>query len=126
MAKRVIELIYFNHDMDAWAEELWEEMTDEQRVEMPNVAVKSLSSSTRIVAPSFRPNSMPSSHISSDSPPMNSATFSTPKTSAAPAASTRPFACSKSVNSANTENTTPAASSSTPGTALTTTTNNLD
>ena len=37
MAKRVIELTYFNHDMDAWAEELWEEMTDEQRNEMPNI-----------------------------------------------------------------------------------------
>lgn len=40
MAKRVIELTYFNHDMDAWAEELWEEMTDEQRNEMPNVGQK--------------------------------------------------------------------------------------
>lgn len=40
MAKRVIELTYFNHDMDAWAEELWKEMTDEQRVEMPNVGRK--------------------------------------------------------------------------------------
>ena len=40
MAKRVIELTYFNHDMDAWAEELWEEMTDEQRVEMPSVGRK--------------------------------------------------------------------------------------
>lgn len=40
MAKRVIELTYFNHDMDAWAEELWEEMTDEQRDEMPNVGQK--------------------------------------------------------------------------------------
>lgn len=40
MAKRVIELTYFNHDMDAWAEELWEEMTDEQRVEMPNIGRK--------------------------------------------------------------------------------------
>ena len=37
MAKRVMELTYFNHDMDAWAEELWEEMTDEQRNEMPNI-----------------------------------------------------------------------------------------
>ena len=37
MTKRVIELTYFNHDMDAWAEELWEEMTDEQRAEMPNI-----------------------------------------------------------------------------------------
>lgn len=37
IAKRVIELTYFNHDMDAWAEELWEEMTDEQRNEMPNI-----------------------------------------------------------------------------------------
>lgn len=40
MAKRVIELTYFNHDMDAWAEELWEEMTDEQRNEMPNIGKK--------------------------------------------------------------------------------------
>lgn len=40
MAKRVIELTYFNHDMDAWAEELWKEMTEEQRSEMPNVGRK--------------------------------------------------------------------------------------
>ena len=40
MAKRVIELTYFNHDMDDWAAELWEEMTDEQREEMPNVGSK--------------------------------------------------------------------------------------
>lgn len=40
MAKRVIELTYFNHDMDAWAEELWEEMTEEQQNEMPNVGRK--------------------------------------------------------------------------------------
>lgn len=40
MAKRVIELTYFNHDMDAWAEELWEEMTDEQRNDMPNIGTK--------------------------------------------------------------------------------------
>lgn len=40
MAKRVIELTYFNHDMDAWAEELWEEMTDEQRAAMPNIGLK--------------------------------------------------------------------------------------
>lgn len=40
MAKRVIELSYFNHDMDAWAEELWEEMTDEQRNEIPNIGKK--------------------------------------------------------------------------------------
>lgn len=40
MAKRVIELTYFNHDMDAWAEELWEELTNEQRNEMPNVGKK--------------------------------------------------------------------------------------
>lgn len=40
LAKRVIELTYFNHDMDAWAEELWEEMTDEQRNEMPNIGRK--------------------------------------------------------------------------------------
>ncbi len=40
MAKRVIELSYFNHDMDAWAEELWEEMTEQQRAEMPQVGRK--------------------------------------------------------------------------------------
>lgn len=40
MAKRVIELTYFNHDMDAWAKELWEEMTVEQRAEMPNIGRK--------------------------------------------------------------------------------------
>lgn len=40
MAKRVIELQYFNHDMDAWAEELWEEMTEEQRAELPQVGRK--------------------------------------------------------------------------------------
>lgn len=40
MAKRVIELTYFNHDMDAWAEELWKEMTEEQRSEMPQVGEK--------------------------------------------------------------------------------------
>lgn len=40
MAKRVIELTYFNHDMDAWAEELWTEMTDEQKAEMPQIGRK--------------------------------------------------------------------------------------
>lgn len=40
MAKRVIELQYFNHDMDAWAEELWEEMTGQQRAEIPQVGRK--------------------------------------------------------------------------------------
>lgn len=40
MAKRVIELTYFNHDMDAWAEELWGEMTETQREEMPKVGRK--------------------------------------------------------------------------------------
>lgn len=40
MAKRVIELSYFNHDMDAWAEELWEDMTEEQRAEIPQVGRK--------------------------------------------------------------------------------------
>lgn len=40
MAKRVIELTYFNHDMDAWAQELWKEMTEKQRIEMPNVGRK--------------------------------------------------------------------------------------
>ncbi len=40
MAKRVIELTYFNHDIDAWAEELWKEFTEKQRNEMPNIGQK--------------------------------------------------------------------------------------
>lgn len=40
MAKRVIELSYFNHDMDPWVDELWEAMTKSQRKEMPNVELK--------------------------------------------------------------------------------------
>lgn len=35
IVKRVAELCYFNHDMDGWAEELWEEMSEEQRAELP-------------------------------------------------------------------------------------------
>ena len=37
IVKRVAELCYFNHDMDGWAEELWEEMSEEQRSELPQL-----------------------------------------------------------------------------------------
>ena len=37
IVKRVAELCYFNHDMDGWAEELWNEMTEEQRAELPQI-----------------------------------------------------------------------------------------
>ena len=37
IVKRVAELCYFNHDMDGWASELWEEMSEEQRAELPQL-----------------------------------------------------------------------------------------
>ena len=37
IVKHVAELCYFNHDMDGWAEELWEEMSEEQRAELPQL-----------------------------------------------------------------------------------------
>lgn len=37
IAKRVAELCYFNHDMDGWASELWDEMNEEQRAELPQL-----------------------------------------------------------------------------------------
>ena len=37
IVKRVAELCYFNHDMDGWASELWEEMNEEQRMELPQL-----------------------------------------------------------------------------------------
>ena len=37
IVKSVAELCYFNHDMDGWAEELWEEMSEEQRSELPQL-----------------------------------------------------------------------------------------
>ena len=37
IVKRVAELCYFNHDMDGWVEELWEEMSEEQRSELPQL-----------------------------------------------------------------------------------------
>lgn len=37
IVKRVAELCYFNHDLDGWAEELWEEMNEEQRAELPQI-----------------------------------------------------------------------------------------
>ena len=37
IVKRVAELCYFNHNMDGWASELWEEMSEEQRSELPQL-----------------------------------------------------------------------------------------
>ena len=37
IVKRVAELCYFNHDIDGWALELWEEMSEEQRSELPQL-----------------------------------------------------------------------------------------
>ena len=37
IVKRVAELCYFNHDMDGWASELWDEMSEEQRSELPQL-----------------------------------------------------------------------------------------
>ena len=40
IVKRVAELCYFNHDMDGWASELWEEMSEEQRAELPQLGAQ--------------------------------------------------------------------------------------
>ena len=40
IVKRVAELCYFNHDMDGWVEELWEEMSEEQRAELPQLGAQ--------------------------------------------------------------------------------------
>lgn len=40
IVKRVAELCYFNHDMDGWASELWEEMNEEQRAELPRLGTQ--------------------------------------------------------------------------------------
>lgn len=34
---KAAKLTYFNHDLDSWAKELWEELTDEQRKEIPEL-----------------------------------------------------------------------------------------
>ncbi len=40
IVKRVAELCYFNHDMDGWAAELWDEMDEEQRNELPQIGAQ--------------------------------------------------------------------------------------
>ena len=40
IVKRVAELCYFNHDMDGWASELWEEMSEEQRAALPQLGAQ--------------------------------------------------------------------------------------
>ena len=40
IAKRVAQLCYFNHDLDGWAEEMWDEMNEQQRTELPQLGNK--------------------------------------------------------------------------------------
>ena len=40
IVSRVAKLCYFNHDLDGWAEELWEELTPEQQTELPQLGNK--------------------------------------------------------------------------------------
>ena len=40
IVSRVAKLCYFNHDLDGWAEELWEELTPEQQAEIPELGRK--------------------------------------------------------------------------------------
>ena len=40
IVKRVAELCYFNHDLDGWAEELYEELPFEQQIELPQLCNK--------------------------------------------------------------------------------------
>ena len=40
IVKRVAELCYFNHDLDGWSSELWEEMNEEQRAELPQLGTQ--------------------------------------------------------------------------------------
>ena len=40
ITRRVAELTYFNHDLDGWAEELFDELTDEQKLELPQLGEK--------------------------------------------------------------------------------------
>lgn len=40
IAKRVAQLCYFNHDLDGWAEEMWDEMNDTQRGDLPQLGDK--------------------------------------------------------------------------------------
>lgn len=40
IVKRVAVLTYFNHDLDGWAEELYEELPFEQQIELPQLSEK--------------------------------------------------------------------------------------
>ena len=40
IVKRVVELCYFNHDLDEWAEELWKELNDVQKKELSKLGNK--------------------------------------------------------------------------------------
>ena len=40
IAERIAKLCYFNHDLDGWAQELFDELTDEQKLELPQLGEK--------------------------------------------------------------------------------------
>lgn len=40
IVSRVAKLQYFNHDLDGWSEELWDEMSPEQRSQLPQIGNK--------------------------------------------------------------------------------------
>lgn len=40
ITQRVAELTYFNHDLDGWAEELYNELSDEQKQALPQLGQK--------------------------------------------------------------------------------------
>ena len=64
IVKRVAELCYFNHDMDGWVSELWEEMNEEQRAELPQLGTQQPWIYILSAEPSFKPSLMPSLPIS--------------------------------------------------------------
>ena len=64
IVKRIAELCYFNHDMDGWVSELWEEMNEEQRAELPQLGTQQPWIYILSAEPSFKPSLMPSLPIS--------------------------------------------------------------
>lgn len=40
ITRRVAELTYFNHDLDGWAQELFDELTEDQKLELPQLGEK--------------------------------------------------------------------------------------
>lgn len=102
--ERVAELCYFNHDLDGWMYELWndDEMTDDIRTDLlvrlaecnnlnfdsgqlttPDFSLMSPYIYNENVVPWHKPSLMPFSPISTVSQPRNYTTSSTPKMCAA-------------------------------------------